>query len=61
MSELAQPGSERTVRVLGVSLVLAGVCEVLANLLEHFSLDSKGVGSAFAIAPGWWRCGVRLS
>ena len=55
MTELADVGGRRRARVLGVTLVLAGVFEVLANLLEHFSLDSKGLASAFAIAPGWWR------
>ncbi len=55
MNEVPDVGGTRRINVLGSGLVLAGVCEVLANLLEHFSLDSKGVSSAFALAPGWWR------
>jgi hypothetical protein len=48
-------GSVRRLRVIGVALILAGVSEVLANLLERYRLDSSSLGAVFAIAPGWWR------
>jgi len=41
--------------VVGVALILAGVAEVLANLLERYRLDTSSLGAVFAIAPGWWR------
>lgn len=48
-------GCARRITVLGVALILAGVCEVLANVTERSRMDPSSLTSVVAIAPGWWR------